>query len=103
MFKNNELTPDKIILCDAAHFQNSYICESLHPVRVTAWPAVPCKETFIEFAIANVPGEVYCNILTKKNQLVLLRVFTKAVRENIFRTIENQVLKFSFIIYKIEI
>ena len=37
----------------------------------------------------------------KKNQWVQLRVLTKAVCENIFSTIENRVLSFSFI-YKIE-
>ena len=38
----------------------------------------------------------------KKHQWVHLRVLTKAVCENIFSTIENRVLRFSFI-YKIEI
>ena len=38
----------------------------------------------------------------EKNQWIQLRVLTKAVSENILSTIENRVLKFSFI-YKIEI
>ena len=87
MFENNELTPNKIIFCDKAHFQldgfvskqnwriwgneNSYVCES-KTAPVTCYSA--CSSHLhgicIEFMDENITARVYWNIKKKKKKSI---------------------------------